>query len=48
MNHESTNYQTSDTLASCVGIINRGYKRLMKIGDPLPSAKQDAEAKENP
>jgi DNA-binding NarL/FixJ family response regulator len=38
MNHESTNYQTSDTLASCVGIINRGYKRLMKIGDPLPSA----------
>jgi DNA-binding NarL/FixJ family response regulator len=38
MNHESTNYQTSDTLASCVCIINRGYKRLMKIGGPLLGA----------
>jgi DNA-binding NarL/FixJ family response regulator len=38
MNHESTNYQTSDTLASCVTIINRGYKRLMKIGGPLLGA----------
>ena len=39
MNHESTNYQTSDTLASCITLINRNYPRLMKIGAPLPSAK---------
>jgi DNA invertase Pin-like site-specific DNA recombinase len=38
MNHESTNYQTSDTLASCVTLINRNYPRLMKIGGPLLGA----------
>ena len=38
MNHESTNYQTSDTLASCITLINRNYPRLMKIGGPLLGA----------
>mgnify|MGYP003659110600 CR=1 FL=1 len=39
MNHESTNYQTSDTLASCISLINKGSPRLMKIGAPLPHAR---------